>query len=179
MTPESAVSQLVSILASRADFTEDDLYAAMADAGIAYPIADRAYKFTQVAWGRAFLEGLDVNFSADYLCLNAAGDVIESGRLADEPYYAAATAAAGGIRHPPGCRGSPDGGRCAGGERRPQRRVETGGLGHWACGVFMEPPTPAGIERARRLYRGECPPPPEAVVAVLVAGEADRASRCT
>ena len=90
MTPEAAVGRLAEIIAARAEFTEDDLYAAMADAGIPDPVADRAYKFTQTAWGRVFLDGLGVRFGTDYLCFNRAGDVIESGQLDDQPYYVAA-----------------------------------------------------------------------------------------
>ena len=39
------------IVAPRAEFSEDDVYAAMAAAGIPAAVADRAYKFTQTAWG--------------------------------------------------------------------------------------------------------------------------------
>src|SRR4051812_8989668 len=90
MTPEIAVNRLADIIASRSDFTEDELYAAMSETGISAPVADRAFKFTQTAWGRAFLDGLGVQFSGDYLCFNALGDVIESGQLVDQPYFAAA-----------------------------------------------------------------------------------------
>ncbi len=94
MTPEAAVSQLAEIVVARRAFSEDDVYAAMADAGIPTDVADRAYKFTQTAWGRAFLAPLGVRFSPDYVCFNASGDIIESGRLEDEPYFIAARALA-------------------------------------------------------------------------------------
>jgi hypothetical protein len=47
-------ARLAEIIAIRSDFTEDDVHAAMSGAGIQAPVADRAYKFTQTAWGRAF-----------------------------------------------------------------------------------------------------------------------------
>jgi hypothetical protein len=92
--PETAVAWLADVIAGRDDFTEDDLYAALAEAGVPDSVADRAFKFTQTAWGRAFLDGLGVQFPADYLCFNGAGEVAESGLLADEPYYVAAAALA-------------------------------------------------------------------------------------
>jgi hypothetical protein len=90
MAPEEAVARLAEIIAGRGEFTEDDLYAAMAEAGLPDPVADRAFKFTQTAWGRVFLGGLGVQFSPNYLCFNGAGDVIESGRLSEQPYFVAA-----------------------------------------------------------------------------------------
>src|SRR4051812_11407858 len=84
VTPQAAVARLADIIAARADFNEDEVYAAMADAGIPDPVADRAYKFTQIAWGRAVLAGLRVRLAPEYTCFNGSGEVIESGRLADE-----------------------------------------------------------------------------------------------
>lgn len=91
MTPEEAVARLAEIVAARAKFTEDDIYAAMADAGLKDSVADRAYKFTQTAWGRALLDGMGIQFGSGYLCFNRVGEVIESGQLADQPYFAAAS----------------------------------------------------------------------------------------
>jgi hypothetical protein len=94
MTPEAAVAKLAEIAVARSEFSEDDIYAALAAAGLPDPMADRAYKFTQTAWGRSFLAGLGVQFSPEYVCFNASGEEIESGRLDDEPFYAAACALA-------------------------------------------------------------------------------------
>lgn len=90
MVPEAAVARLAEIVAEQTEFTEDDIYVAMAEAGIPDLAADRAYKFTQTAWGRVFLDGMGIQCGTDYLCFNGAGEVIESGQLADEPYFAAA-----------------------------------------------------------------------------------------
>src|SRR5690349_20066983 len=54
-------------------------------------VADRAYKFAQIVWGRAFLAGLGARLSPDYLGFNSAGEVIEAGRLEEEAYFAAAS----------------------------------------------------------------------------------------
>lgn len=91
MTPEAAVARLAEILAARADLTEDEIYAAMAEAGIPDAVALRTLEFTRVAWGRLLLEGLAVRFSTEYFCFNAAGDVVESGLLAEQPYFVAAS----------------------------------------------------------------------------------------
>ena len=91
MSPDAAVAKLVEIVVSKRDFSEDDIYAAMTAAGIPDPIADRVFMFTQIASGRTLLAGLGVRFSPEYFCFNAAGDVVESGQLDEEPYYSAAT----------------------------------------------------------------------------------------
>jgi len=152
VTPEAAVARLVDILAARADFTEDDLYAAMADAGVPDPVADRAYKFTQIAWGRVFLDGLGVKFAPDYLCFNGRGEVIESGLLAAQPYFVAAMAAA--QRDPPPS-GLPRFAVMSADVSAINSALNAGSKpGNLVTGpsaLFMEPPTEAGIETARRL----------------------------
>ena len=151
VSPEEAVARLAEIVATRAEFTEQEIYAAMAAAGIPDPIADRAYKFTQIAWGRVLLDGLGVRFSPEYTCFNGAGEVIETGRLTDQPYFAAATSAAARYAGTPGFRrlalmaaevyvvndllnkGS-----------QPENLVTT------PPALFMEAPTPAGMEKVRQ-----------------------------
>ena len=152
MTPEATIARLAEIIATRADLDEDDIYAAMDEAGVPGPDADRAYKFAQIAWGRVFLDGLGVCFSPDYLCLDGAGEVIESGKLRDQPYYAAAMAAA------------PAAARSAGfalfaltsSEAHAVNAALNAGsspenLDAGPPALFMEAPTPAGIEKARRI----------------------------
>jgi hypothetical protein len=73
-----------------------------ADAGVPDALAHRAYLFTQVAWGRAILADLGVEFSPEYVCFDASGEVVESGRLADEPCFAAASRLAGRYAGTPG-----------------------------------------------------------------------------
>jgi len=86
MTPAAAVEQVAAIVAPRAHFTENDVYARLAEARIPTRVADLAYKSTQLAWGRTVLDGLGIHFSDEYFCLNAAGEIVESGRLAKQPY---------------------------------------------------------------------------------------------
>lgn len=90
MTPDQAVDQLATIVAGDVELSADDIYEAMAKAEVPDDVADRAYKFTQIAWGRLFLGGLGLTFPPDYFCLNASGDIIESGLLEDEPFFVAA-----------------------------------------------------------------------------------------
>ena len=90
MTPEMAVTQLVEIIAANPDQSDNDIYEAMAQAGIPNVLADRTFKFTQIAWGRYSLNGMNVRFSPDYACLNAKGDIVESGHLENESCYIAA-----------------------------------------------------------------------------------------
>jgi hypothetical protein len=58
LTPDAAVACLAEIVAQRATFEEEDIYEAMRKVGVPDAVADRAYKFAQIAWGRAFLAGL-------------------------------------------------------------------------------------------------------------------------
>jgi len=62
----------------------------MAAAGVEGRIADRAYKFTQSAWGRVLLDGMGIQFSTDYICFNGVGEIIESGAVDSEPCFVAA-----------------------------------------------------------------------------------------
>jgi len=152
VTPEAAVARLVNILAARAEFTEEELYAALDAAGVPFPAADRAYKFTQIAWGRVFLDGLGIKFAPDYLCFNAAGEVIESGQLADQPHFAAALAA--GRRHPPPA-GLPRFALMSADVQAVNDALKSGSkpenLVAGPAALFLEPATPVGIERVRRL----------------------------
>jgi hypothetical protein len=92
MTPKATIDRLAHLLEELPGFSEDDAYTAMETAGIPNADADRAYKFMQIACGRLILHGLVGRFSNDYYWVNASGEVVESGKLQDEPYFAAATA---------------------------------------------------------------------------------------
>jgi hypothetical protein len=102
MTPEEAVERLATVLMADSEVCPDDIYDALAKAGVPDDVADRAYKFTQIAWGRVLLGGLGLRFPPDYFCLNASGDIIESGQLEDEPFFVAATAVAADRRRAKG-----------------------------------------------------------------------------
>jgi len=91
MTPEDSVQQLARIVTADSQFTEDSVYAAMANANIPDREADLAYKFTQAAWGRMLLDGMGIKFADDYHCLDRNGDVVDSGKLSAEPHFFAAT----------------------------------------------------------------------------------------
>lgn len=95
MTPERTVILLTELLAADAPADEEALVAPLVEAGVPEGEAERAIRFTQIAWGRALLEALDLSLAPRYLCLGAEGEVLEEGRLADEPYYAAAAHEAG------------------------------------------------------------------------------------
>lgn len=92
MTPHEAIQQLVVILrrGTWGSVSEDEIVGALTEAGVPADVAERAYKFTQIACGRKLLEGMGITFSNEFLCFNRFGDVVESGRLDEEPYYRAA-----------------------------------------------------------------------------------------
>jgi hypothetical protein len=80
-------SHLISA-ASQPDTDEDSIYESLEAAEVPFNQADRIYKFVQIAWGRAFLDGMGITFTNDYFCFNANGEVIESGQLNEEPHFA-------------------------------------------------------------------------------------------
>lgn len=152
MPPESTVEQLAIIVSERREFSEDEIYSAMASAGIPDKEADRAFKFTQTAWGRAFLAKLGVRFSPGYLCFDAGGDVMEFGNLEDEPNYAAAWKLA------PRFQGSPGFQRLAfmSADFHAINKLLLGGskakdLVTTPVYLFLERPTKAGMERAKQV----------------------------
>ena len=102
MTPEALVARLFDIIATRTEFTEESVCAAMLKTGVPGPAADQAYQFTQIACGRVLLGGLGIQFSPDYTCFDATGNVLESGRLVEQAYFAAATALASSYAGTPG-----------------------------------------------------------------------------
>ena len=104
MTPETAVTLLAQLIASREAFTEDEAYDAMERAGIPPGLADRAFKLLQVAWGRAFLAPMGVRFAAEYLWFDGKGNVAEEGLLADDPFFVAGEALARQYGRHPGFR---------------------------------------------------------------------------
>ena len=90
-SPENTVLRLAEILAVCPIADEDVIYEAMANAGIDAATADRAYKFTQTAWGQLLLRAADVTFPPDYIYFDAEGNVAERGLLRDEPFFNAAS----------------------------------------------------------------------------------------
>jgi hypothetical protein len=55
MTPQEAVRLLVSLIPSAEEPSIEELYTAMNRSGLGMDDADRAFKFTQIAFGRHFL----------------------------------------------------------------------------------------------------------------------------
>lgn len=90
-SPEDAVLRIADMLAANPDMDEDDVNEALIRAGFSVDIVRRAYKFTQTAWARKLLKDIGVTFSPDYLCFDAEGTVIESGLLAEERFFSAAS----------------------------------------------------------------------------------------
>jgi hypothetical protein len=162
VSPRDAVAWIADILGPWPDFTEDQAYAAMAGAGIPDAVADRAYKFLQVAWGRALLDGLGVQFSPKYLCCNATGEVVESGNLINEPCFAAATRLTTRYKGSPGFKRlalmSADlnaVNNCLNAGSKASDLV----MGP-AC-LFVEVPTAAGVETAHRAIQQHMGLPPK------------------
>jgi hypothetical protein len=89
-TPALAVDRLAKIVMTGTKSSDSEIYEAMSQLGIPEPIGDRAYKFTQIAWGRVFLSGRGIEFPPKYFCFNKSGFVMESGLLEKQPFFIAA-----------------------------------------------------------------------------------------
>jgi hypothetical protein len=152
MSPENAVERVARFVVESPVFTEDGVYAAMAAAGVPSRDADFAYKFTQASWGRMLLDGLGIKFADDYHCLNSNGDIVESGRLSEQPHFMAATQLSERYKGEAGFK------RLAAmsadfhavnqalhAGRRPENLVTA------PLVLFLEPPTDAGMAKAQRL----------------------------
>jgi hypothetical protein len=91
---EMTAEQLVARIAAAFDVTAPPSDGAVIDnlikSGVGDRQADVAVKLVQIACGRIFLDGLGIKFSDDYLCFDAHGKVVESGRLSQHPVFAAA-----------------------------------------------------------------------------------------
>jgi hypothetical protein len=150
--PADAVSQLVQTISALPEFAEDDLYAALKIAGASDSVADMAIKFTQIAFGRAFLDGLGMQFSPEYLLFDGEGNLVERGLLEEQSYFVAAMSLAPQCIRSPGCAKfalmsadvqAVNSALHAG--SRPQDLVCS------LAAVFVEPPTAAGLEKAQQL----------------------------
>jgi hypothetical protein len=154
MTPEMAVARLAEFVTSRIDFTEDDCYAALAEAGVPPDVADLAYKFTQIAWGREFLREKRVSFSPEYFFFNAGGEIVGSGELGDQPYFVAArrmarmNARSRGFAHLALMSSDVQGVNAAlNAGSKPENLMTSPAV------IFLEAPTPAGREKATQFIQ--------------------------
>jgi hypothetical protein len=90
MNPETLITQLLNIITGLPDLSEDAIFMVTKRLNIPDASAYLAYNFIQVACGRIALQDTGPKFSPDYLCFDANGNVVASGKLADEPLYSAA-----------------------------------------------------------------------------------------
>ena len=90
MNPQDAVRLLVAkISAMSPPFTHDDVFAALEQSSVPRKIAARTYCFALISCGRTLFQDLGTIYSNDYFCFNANGDITETGKLDEEPYFLA------------------------------------------------------------------------------------------
>ena len=152
MTPEEAVAFLADLLKLQGAMSDDRMYMLMAKAGMTRDEADHVHKFAQIAWGRAFLSGMGIEFSPDYMWLDVDGRVVETGVLTSEPYFAAATQLAS--RYLP-CPGVTDLALRSADVASVNAALKRGSKPESLLGatplLFRAPPTAAGLAAADRL----------------------------
>src|SRR5262245_43827416 len=101
MNPDEAVKQLAEIVLANLNVSEDELFDALIGRCLTDEDVFRVYRFTQIAWGRIYLDGMGIRFSDEYYCFSADGAVAERGRLADNVYFASAQQVASQYMHTP------------------------------------------------------------------------------
>ncbi len=91
MNPIDAIRLLVEVLSNaKLPFTEQDIYSAMRQLHVQRAIVNRAMDFAQIAACRNHMDGTGLRFSDKYYIFDKEGAVIESGDIAEEPYFMAA-----------------------------------------------------------------------------------------
>ncbi len=101
MTAEEAVQRLADILGGSPTLDLPEGCQALESRGAPHALAVRTYLFMQLAWARAFLDGMGITFSPDYLLIDKDGNVVETGKLAEEPSYLVARSLADRYRSSP------------------------------------------------------------------------------
>ena len=152
VSPGTAVAWLAEILAEQDDLPEDEAIEATVEAGVPEALARRAYSFTQIAWGRALLARLGVEFPPEYYCLDGSGEIVESGLLPEDPCFVEASHLAKRYLGSAAF-------RClalASAEMNAVNRALRGGsrpedIEGTPVYLFLERPTEEGLERAQRL----------------------------
>jgi len=150
MTPEGTVKHLAEVLDARPEFSVDDVYQQLNALGIPPRDADKAYKFTQIACGRLILDGL-ARFASEYYWLNASGDEVESGRIEEEPFFAAATVLLRERRCPWAGRLGAMSADVSAINDLLKRGSKPGNLQTGPAVLFLAQPTPSGMEKADQL----------------------------
>jgi hypothetical protein len=90
MTPAEIVAHVAEFLVANPEFSAEEFYGAMDRATIPFDLVDRAYNLMQSAWAYVFLDGRGIRLSPDYMVFDSDGNLLESGKLSDEPYFVAA-----------------------------------------------------------------------------------------
>jgi hypothetical protein len=91
MNPSDVIHQLFEVLSrTEPSFSQRQIMEELVSLGVNLRVADRAYKFAQIACGRLFMQGLGVSYTDSFMWFNASGDVVETGKITSEPFFLAA-----------------------------------------------------------------------------------------
>lgn len=72
---------------ARPDATEATILKEVMASGAQFHLANRAYQFVTSACARTFLRDSGVTFSDEYLAVDSAGNVVETGSLSSDPWF--------------------------------------------------------------------------------------------
>jgi len=92
MTPESTLRALASLVEGMPPCEDGVLYEALLQGGCEAQTARDAIQLAPIAFGRAMMHGLEVQFSEVYLRCASDGEILETGRLDEHPCFRAAHA---------------------------------------------------------------------------------------
>ena len=97
MDAQTAVAAALPVFGATKPGEWGALRAGVARAGIPVPLAAEVVAFMPIAFARELLNGMGIDFSADYATYSPEGGTRVAGKLAEHPVYAAAAALAAGM----------------------------------------------------------------------------------
>lgn len=94
MDPAAAIERALPAFSAVQNGEWDDLASTITGAGVTDALTDDIIALVPIAFGRALMDGMGIEFSPEYSVADSAGNVRPAGRLVDHPVYAAASARA-------------------------------------------------------------------------------------
>lgn len=90
MTEEALVQGYIDVIIENPQAGEEDVVSALAVEGIERAEVVAAMHFTQIAFGRFLLEGMDLNLPEEYVRMRPDGKIYERGIVKTHPMFVAA-----------------------------------------------------------------------------------------
>lgn len=165
MTADELVANIAAAFDVDSPPKDGEVINALVEGGVSLLQADVALKLVQIACGRILLDGLGIQFSDLYVCLDANGQVVERGELSGHPVFVHALAR---MKSTPRALKylSATSADVQTVNQMMQNGSEPSNLATGPSALFVEVPTEAGLAAAKTTLAAEIrkPPRPEAPV---------------